>query len=166
MTTRPLPEETSIEPHFVALRELFTGPLRSVSFPGIDAATIAELVDETQRRAHAVSAARAAFADAHRELIAAETALMEQQATLTSKGHMAIAYGRVFAQDDGELLAAIDRVQLPKARGAIGPASAVPGAAPARRRGRPPKAVTTDRGPQVALPQAETMPATDEVAAE
>ena len=39
MTAR-MPSSESIEPAFFALRELFTGPLRGVSFPGVDAATV------------------------------------------------------------------------------------------------------------------------------
>ncbi|NUO53243.1 MAG: hypothetical protein HOV80_30720 [Polyangiaceae bacterium] len=161
MTAR-MPSSESIEPAFFALRELFTGPLRGVSFPGVDASTVTELVDEAERRLERVAAARAAFADAHRELIAAESALSEQQTTLLAKSHVAIAYARVFAQEDQpDLLESIDRIVLPKAR-AGSPATQAPQAPKAARRGRPPKQAThATATPQVALPAAA-----DEVAAE
>ena len=159
MTAR-MPSSESIEPAFFALRELFTGPLRGVSFPGVDAATVTDLVDEAQRRLERVAAARAAFADAHRDLIAAESALSEQQTTLLAKSHVAIAYARVFAQEDPELLESIDRIVLPKAR-AGSATSQIPQAPKAARRGRPPKQST-----QAAATPQVTLPAADEVAAE
>ncbi len=166
MTSR-LPSSDSIEPAFFALRELFVGPLRGVSFPGIDAPTVTGLVDEAERRLERVVAARAAFADAHRELIAAESALGEQQTMLLGKSHVAIAYARVFAQDDPDLLESIDRIALPK----ITPPKTRPSAASPQapqapsgtRRGRPRKQPATTATPQVTLPAAS--PA-DEVAAE
>jgi hypothetical protein len=163
MTSR-LPSSDSIEPAFLALRELFVGPLRGVSFPGVDASTVTDLVEEAQRRLERVVVARAAFADAHRELIAAESSLGEQQTTLLGKSHVAIAYARVFAQEDQELLESIDRITLPKMATPKPRPSTATSPAPqppkASRRGRPPKQSANGATPQV------TLPATDEVAAE
>lgn len=170
MTSR-LPSSESIEPAFFALRELFTGPLRGVSFPGVDASTVAGLVDEAQRRLEQVAAARSAFADAHRELIAAESSLSEQQTILLGKSHVALAYARVFAQDDPELFESIDRIVLPKPRAGATASQTqqTTGSPGAKRRGRPPKsskqgATAPNDGGQVALPASAA--GAEEVAAE
>jgi hypothetical protein len=148
MIIRPKVKDSVVDPAFVALSELFAGPLRSVSFPGVDAPTITQLVEETQRRALTVDDARAALAAAEGALATAESAFIEQHATLSTKSHLAIAYARVFAKHDPELLAKLDRITLPKLRApSAAPASSAAPSTPPRRRGRPPKAsVTTAPG--------------------
>jgi hypothetical protein len=133
---------SAVEPAFVALRDLFAGPLRSVTFPGVDASTLADLVAEAQRRADRVEQARAALAAAQAAVGEAERELAEQQLALAGKSQLAAAYARVYAKDDAELLAAIDHITLPKVRAVAAPsvpAGQVPGQP--RRRGRPPKAL-------------------------
>ncbi len=137
----------ALEPAFLELRELFHGPLRSAAFPGVDASTVASLVGEAERLEASVNAARAQLELAAAELAAAETAFAQHRATLARSAHTALAYARVFAKDDRELCAAIDRIVLPKLRlPSSNPspnASSTPAASGApRKRGRPPKSVS------------------------
>lgn len=134
-----LPSHAALDPSFFALRDLFTGPLRDVSFPGVDANAVAELVAHAEAGAESVESARAALREAQTNLVAAEAAFADRRALLVSKAQLAVAYARVFAQDDPELLAAVESVSVPRLRSAAStPANVAAPAAP-RKRGRPPK---------------------------
>ena len=112
-----------------SLLHLFQTELAGVQFPGVDAtvldaaaARIGAASDDVRRAEPALDAARAALTAAQDDAV--------------QKAQRALAYARVYAQDDAELLARLDAVAL-----AAGPASPPP-AAP-RRRGRPPKSAVT-----------------------
>jgi hypothetical protein len=158
MRARSQTNAPSVEPAFVALRDLFTGPLAQVTFPGVDAAAVGASVDELHRRAAAIDAARDALAAAERDLAAAEQAFHAQRASSLEQGQLAIAYARVYAKSDPALLASIDRVALPRSRSVTaaatrggaathGGAATTESAAAPRRRGRSPKtaAASDDR---------------------
>ncbi|GMU07554.1 hypothetical protein [Corallococcus caeni] len=133
------PENDSISPALRALLELFATDLADVKFPDVDTAVLGESAAHVREKAEAVARAQAA-------LDAARQALNESQESLLQKGQRALAYAKVFAEDDAELGAKLEAIHLPrpvrKAGGAqVEPVNAAPGNddnAP-RRRGRPPK---------------------------
>ncbi|XXF78435.1 hypothetical protein P2318_01380 [Myxococcaceae bacterium GXIMD 01537] len=134
-------ENDPIPPALQALLELFHQELAQVKFPDVDGAVLREAAARVRERAEEVARAQAA-------LEAARQALQETQEALLQKGQRALAYARVFAEDDAELSTKLDAVSLPRlARKAV----RVEGAAVAesamasdenapKRRGRPPKA--------------------------
>ena len=150
-----------LEPAFFALRDLFDGPLRGASFPGVDASTLGELIDETERRQATLAAARGQLERAQTEVAQAEAALAQQRATLNETSHLALAYARVYAKDDGALLTAIDGIALPKPRPAGSrpstkrSASTQDASLPPRRRGRPPKSAAAPASAEAAVVAAE-----------
>ena len=112
--------------------DFFRAELASVQFPGVDA----NVLDAASAR---VTAASEAVRRAEAELDAARATLQAAQDEAAQKAQRALAYARVYAQDDAALLARLDELASPP----------VPTPAP-RRRGRPPKSST----PLFADPQA------------
>lgn len=102
--------DSSLDPSIASLNELFRGALREVSFPGVDASILSAAIEGLERE---LLAAR----ETANALAAAEARVAEQREMLVAKCHLAFAYARVFAKDDAELLAALDRIALPKATG-------------------------------------------------
>lgn len=133
------PENDSISPALRALLELFATDLADVKFPDVDTAVLGESAAHVREKAEAVARAQAA-------LDAARQALNESQESLLQKGQRALAYAKVFAEDDAELGAKLEAIHLPRPVRKGGQAQVEPvGAAPGnddnapRRRGRPPK---------------------------
>lgn len=133
------PENDSISPALRALLELFATDLADVKFPDVDTAVLGEAAAHVREKAEAVARAQAA-------LDAARQALNESQESLLQKGQRALAYAKVFAEDDAELGGKLEAIHLPRPvrRGGQAPGEPVGAAqgseenAP-RRRGRPPK---------------------------
>jgi hypothetical protein len=134
-----------ISPALQDLLKLFSQELATVKFPELDRGVLEEATERVKEKAEAVARAQAA-------LEAARQALYESQEALLQKGQRALAYARIFAEDDAELSAKLDGISLPrpmrKALRAEGvtalEAPAVQGEESApRRRGRPPKARTS-----------------------
>lgn len=138
-------ENDSISPALRALLELFATDLSEVRFPDVDTAVLGEAATLVREQAEAVARAQAA-------LDAARQALHESQEALLQKGQRALAYARVFAEDDAALSEKLEAIHLPRptrkggkvdgAAVATEPAATATGSeenAP-RRRGRPPKA--------------------------
>ncbi|RKH56616.1 hypothetical protein [Corallococcus aberystwythensis] len=133
------PENDSISPALRALLELFATDLADVKFPDVDTAVLGESAAHVREKAELVARAQAA-------LDAARHALNESQESLLQKGQRALAYAKVFAEDDADLGAKLEAIHLPRPVRKAGqtqaePVSAAPGNddnAP-RRRGRPPK---------------------------
>ena len=125
-----------------ALLELFAAELAEVKFPELDAQILRGAAEEVSARAEALSRAETALERARVELGEAQEALLQ-------KGHRALAYARIFAEDRPELTARVEAITLP--RGARKPTRALDPLAPAeaeaetapRRRGRPPKLATS-----------------------
>jgi hypothetical protein len=98
-----------------------------------------------QEKAEVVARAQAA-------LEAARQSLYESQEALLQKGQRALAYARIFAEEDAELSAKLDDISLPRplrkaprSEGTVAleaPVTQADDSAP-RRRGRPPKARTS-----------------------
>jgi hypothetical protein len=134
-----------ISPALQDLLKLFGQELATVKFPELDRAVLEEAAERVKEKAEAVARAQSA-------LEAARQALYESQEALLHKGQRALAYARIFAEDDAELSAKLDGISLPrpvrKAPRAEGVAAfeapALQGEESSpRRRGRPPKARTS-----------------------
>lgn len=91
----------------MALIDLFKGPLREVSFPGIDASVLTSAIESLEHESSVLKESATALA-------AAEVRVAEQREVLIAKCHTALAYARVYAKDDGALLASLDGVALPR----------------------------------------------------
>lgn len=136
-------ENDPISPALRALLELFATELAEVRFPDVDGEVLEDAAAGVREKAEAVARAQAA-------LEAARQALHESQDVLLQKGQRALAYARVFSEDNAELSAKLEGISLPRAtrkgarvEGVVAePVTAAPGSeehAP-KRRGRPPKA--------------------------
>ena len=126
-----------LPPAIEALLEIFAGDLAEVHFPGIDAAVLDQAVERVRECSVGVGHAEAAL-----EL--ARAALGESEEALGQKAQRALAYARVFAEDDADLSGRLDALALPRtvrrARvdgGAGADPSAASGTLAPRRRGRP-----------------------------
>jgi predicted DNA-binding protein (UPF0251 family) len=129
-------DDESISAPLRALVELFNRELEAVRFPDIDGKVLAEAAQRVREKAEAVERAEAA-------LEAAREALAESQEVLMHKGQRAYAYARVYAEEDAELSAKLEALNLPRParKGALaGEAPAAGEESPQKRRGRPPKA--------------------------
>jgi hypothetical protein len=134
-----------ISPALQDLLKLFAQELSSVKFPDLDRERLEEAAQRVQEKAEVVARAQAA-------LEAARQSLYESQEALLQKGQRALAYARIFAEEDAELSAKLDDISLPRplrkaprSEGAVAleaPAMQADDSAP-RRRGRPPKARTS-----------------------
>ncbi|WP_224372019.1 hypothetical protein [Hyalangium versicolor] len=131
-----------ISPALQDLLKLFGQELSQVKFPEMDRAVLEQAAERVKEKAEEVARAQAA-------LEAARQSLYESQEALLQKGQRALAYARIFAEEDAELSAKLDAISLPRparkaprAEGAMAleaPAVQAEESAP-RRRGRPPKA--------------------------
>lgn len=136
-------ENDSISPALRALLELFATDLADVRFPDVDGEVLVEAAGHVREKAEAVARAQAA-------LEAARQGLQESQDVLLQKGQRALAYARVFAEENAELSGKLEGIHLPRPvrKGAKVESTAAEPAAVAtgseenapRRRGRPPKA--------------------------
>lgn len=117
------------------LLEVFRSELGDVSFPDVDASTLARATNETLAAAEAVAHAEAALA-------ATRTALAQSQEALLAMAQQAHAYLRVYAEAHPELLPQVEAIALPRPARRSG-AGATPESetmATPKRRGRPRKA--------------------------
>lgn len=129
-----------ISPAMRVLLEVFSTELSEVKFPDMDAEVLEEAASRVREQAEAVARAQAA-------LEAARQALVEGQEALQQKGQRALAYARVFAEEDEALSTKLEAIILPKgARKGVRPEGGVAVEAAAqndesapKRRGRPPK---------------------------
>ncbi|MBF5046220.1 hypothetical protein FGE12_27640 [Aggregicoccus sp. 17bor-14] len=137
-------ENDPISPALHSLLELFASDLKAVKFPDMDAGVLQEAAVRVRERAEALAKAQAAME-------AARLALHESQEALLQRGQRALAYVRVFAEENAELSAKLDGISLPRAaRKSMrtdAPVEAQQAAAneesAPKRRGRPPKARPT-----------------------
>ncbi len=88
--------------------ELFESALAEVRFPDVDATTLARSAAEVDAAGRAVSVAQA-------ELDTARSALQERQEALLGQVQRAIAYARVYAENDEELTQRLSAIALPRA---------------------------------------------------
>lgn len=129
---------TTTDPVGTALRDviaIFTDDLAEVRFPDIDGAVLSAAAGAVEDVASDVARLEAALEEARRHLDDAHD-------VLTAKAARGVAYARVFAIGDDDLMGRLDAITLPRSRGRSTPA--VVAAAPTKRRGRPRSQPPTD----------------------
>ncbi len=120
-----------------AVLSLFENELAALKFPDLDSQVLEQAARQVCQHAEALATAEAA-------LQAAREALQESQDVLAQKCHRAIAYARVYAEDNQELLTRLDGIHLPRSGRSKGASLLTPGneARPLSRRGRRPAATS------------------------
>jgi hypothetical protein len=143
---------TSLSPPFRSLLELFKGPLGNVRFADVDAEGLANLAAEVEAAASEVQRHEA-------QLAQLREAHIERQDALLVLAQRALAYARVYAENDEALLEEVNRIALPRA-----PKPRRPGAAKALAREA--RSETNDTSPSAeAEPKSEPAEAQAEDAA-
>ena len=99
---------TSLPPPVQSVLELFQGPLADVRFAEIDAAGLAKLAAEVETAASEVQEHEGKLAEL-RQILA------QRQEALLTLAQQALAYARVYAENDEPLLEAVNRISLPRA---------------------------------------------------
>lgn len=115
-----------LAPALQAVLDLFSAELSAVRFPDIDQQVL-------QESAQRVQAAAAEQARLEAQLQAAREARQEAEEALLGRCQRALAYARVFAEDDPELGRRLEALSLPRGRGKAPPEAE---GRPERRRGR------------------------------
>lgn len=114
-----------VPPSVQAVVELFGSSLRDVSFPDVDAAALEAAVAELRARQEVVRQAEVA-------LEAARQAREQSLDELVQKAEKALAYAKIYAANDAELMVELTTLSLPRRQPAV--------AAPTpKKRGRPRK---------------------------
>jgi hypothetical protein len=116
---------TVISPPIQALLELFDTALSDVRFADLDAAALSALAGQVNAAAEGVAAKQAALEEAN-------ALLLERQNTLLQQAQRALAYARVYAENDFELRAKLEAIALPRAPRRPRTDAAVPSAEPER----------------------------------
>jgi hypothetical protein len=112
---------TSLSPSIQSVLELFKGPLRSIRFADIDADGLANLAAEVEAAASEVQR--------HEEKLAElRHGLAQRQEALLLLAQRALAYARVYAEDDEPLLEALNGIALPRAAKSRKPTAKAAGA--------------------------------------
>jgi len=91
-----------------AVVALFEGPLAGVRFADIDASGLGKLAAE-------VASATAEVEQQELELVELRQGLAQRQEALLGLAQQALAYARVYAENDDELLAKLNDISLPRA---------------------------------------------------
>jgi hypothetical protein len=97
-----------LSPPIQALLELFQGPLAEVRFADVDAAGLSQ-------QANLVDSAAVAVAEQEARLALLRQTLVEQQDALAVLAQRALAYARVYAEQDDALTEQLTRIALPRA---------------------------------------------------
>ncbi len=141
----------AIHPSVQALLDLFATSLADVRFADVDAKALARSAAEVEAAAQAEAVARLALDAAH-------VALQDKQEALLLQAQRALAYARVYAENDPTLSGSLETVGLPRPV-RRGPADTLvlSGAAEpsARPRGRPRKAPVAEPTLAMTMPGAE-----------
>jgi hypothetical protein len=90
-----------------AVIDLFADPLRDVRFGEVDATTLAEL-------AASVAAAAEVVGSTEAQLVRDRKILQERQEALLVQAQRALAYARVFAENDPPLMERLEQIALPR----------------------------------------------------
>jgi hypothetical protein len=104
-----------------AVVALFEGPLAGVRFADVDASGLGKLAAELTNVAAEVEQQETKLASLRQDLA-------QRQEALLALSQRALAYARVYAEDDEELLAKLNDIVLPRAAKARKPAAAKPSA--------------------------------------
>ena len=103
------PQPDAIAPAIQSVLDLYASELSHLHFPDIDADTLAEHARKVRDEAATVAAAEVALESARAGLEARKEALL-------ARAHRALAYARVFAEDEPQLAARLDAIALPRTR--------------------------------------------------
>jgi hypothetical protein len=98
---------TVIPPAVAALLEVFESALSDLRFADLDANVLSGLSAEVAAAAESVAAKQVALDEAR-------SALQERQNVLLQQAQRALAYARVYAENDFELRAKLEAISLPK----------------------------------------------------
>lgn len=98
---------TVIPPTVSALLELFESSLSDVRFADLDANVLNALAAEVAQAAESVASKQTALDEAR-------AALQERQNLLLQQAQRALAYARVYAENDFDLRAKLEAIALPK----------------------------------------------------
>ncbi|MBI5494731.1 MAG: hypothetical protein HY904_06850 [Deltaproteobacteria bacterium] len=139
MTTNPNPpaKDNPVPAPVQTLVDLFAAELVTVSFPDVNR-------DVLEQHAGRVRTCHDAVVRLETDLAAARTALAEAQDALLGKAQRALAYARVFSEDNAELAARLDAISLP--RGPRRAARSDPSAPPPPADGKAEKETPTRKG--------------------
>lgn len=122
--------DSAINPGVQAVVELFDTDLLTLKFPDVDQAVLREAAERVLAQAETVAAAEQALA-------LAREGLSDAQEVLLNKCQRALAYARVYAEEDRELSRKLDAISLPRPRTKAAPPSTTETAEPKPgRRGR------------------------------
>jgi hypothetical protein len=99
---------TSLSPPIQSVLDLFKGPLASVRFADIDAAGLANLAAEVEAAAAEVERQEAKLSELRQ-------GLAQRQEALLVLAQQALAYARVYAENDESLLEELNLISLPRA---------------------------------------------------
>lgn len=91
-----------------AVLDLFEAELSDLKFPDLDLSVLQEAAAIVYERAESQARAEAA-------LLAAREALQESQEALLHRCQRAMAYARVYAEDNSDLAARVEGIELPRA---------------------------------------------------
>jgi hypothetical protein len=136
-----------------ALLDLFATSLSGVRFGDLDSKALTTLAADVQSAAEVVASAEAA-------LTSARDALKQRQDALLQQAHRALAYARVFAENDEALSARIEEISLPKPPRRTRSADEAPAPTPEPQAARPRKnaskaAPSSEAKSAIAAPAAE-----------
>ena len=124
--------ESPISAGVQAVIELFAGDLAQLKFPDVDQGVLGDAAARVSTQAETVAAAEAALATARE-------ALSDAQETLLGKCQRALAYARVYAEEDRDLLRKLETINLPRSRAKAAPTSSTELAEPQARTARTPQ---------------------------
>ena len=130
-----------------AVLDLYEGELGDLKFPDLDQAVLQEAALIVHEKAEAQARAEAA-------LLSAREALQESQEALLHRCQRAMAYARVYAEDNAELLARLEGIELPRSGRSRSSRSARPSAS------SPTTSTRTSRSPSCSSRCSATTPPT------
>lgn len=99
--------ESPVSSQIQAVLDLFEGELAALKFPDVDSEVLNEAAEAVKKHAEAL-------ARAEQVVQGARASLQECQDQLVHKCQRAIAYARIYAEDNSELLRRIDGISVPK----------------------------------------------------
>lgn len=99
-----------ISPAIQAVLDLFEEDLAAVKFADVDRQVLGEDAEKVRERAQEVRKAEAVLA-------AAREALQESQDALTARCQRGLAYARIYAEDNEELIGRLEGINLPRRKG-------------------------------------------------
>lgn len=120
---------TPVSPAIQSIVQLFQGPLEALRFGNVDATALTQLASEVETAAGEVERKEA-------ELLHLRQELAQRQEALLVLAQRALAYAKVYAENDESLSEQLNRITLPRAAKPRKP-SAAPSPARAAREGEP-----------------------------